>query len=161
MLKRIFLITSALLLTTACSKATYSNLPRSKTFIPPWYSNFPELPNSYGFKNLGTAVSPSILFLSDNNLTDGDIISVSLNGNMVYQNLRIVTPDVSPPHSISLALNRGKNQIDVFCVSGPGIGCTLQAEIAHTTAGSGLVTINKSPIPEGQHASFLVEYKPS
>ena len=143
-----------------CSKETYSNLPRSTTVVPPWYSNFPSPPNSFGFKNLGTAKSPSVLYLSDNVAFDGDILSIALNGQVVKENITITTPDVGPPHSISMALNKGKNTVDVLCVEDPGGGCTLQAEISNTTAGQGLTTINDQPIPEGEYASFIVEYKP-
>jgi len=143
-----------------CGKDTYSKWPKSRTIVPPWYSDIPELPNSYGFDNIGTAKNPSTLFLSDNNMYDGDILSIAVNGQVIKENLTIVTPDVGLPHSLSVALNEGENKIDVLCVEGPGIGCTLQAEISDTTAGQGLTTINDQPIPEGEYASFIVEYKP-
>ena len=162
MLRPLSVITICASLMLGCSKATYSNfnLPNSVTIVPPWYSNFPELPNSFGFKNLGTASSPSVLYLSDNVAYDGDILSIALNGQVVRENITIATPDVSPPHAISMALNKGPNRVDVLCVHDPGGGCTLQAEISNTTAGQGLTTINDQPIPEGESASFIVEFKP-
>ena len=160
MLRYLLGISAIAVFVTGCSKDIYSQLPRSTTIIPPWYSNIPQLANSFGFQNLGTAVSPSVLYLSDNNANDGDILSIALNGQVVNQNIRITTPDAGPPHAISMALKQGQNQVDILCVSDPGGGCTLQAEISNTTAGTGLTTINQDPIPEGEYASFIVEYKP-
>ena len=160
MLRYLLGISAIAVFVTGCSKDTYSQLPRSTTIIPPWYSNTPQMANSFGFQNLGTAVSPSILYLSDNNANDGDILSIALNGQVVTENIRISTPDAGPPHAISMALNQGQNQVDILCVSDPGGGCTLKAEISNTSAGTGLTTINQDPIPEGKYASFIVEYKP-
>jgi hypothetical protein len=149
------------LLSIACGRQAYNSLPRTVTVVPPWFSNFPAYPNSYGFKNLGTAYSPSTLFLSDNLADGGDVISVALNGQVVLQDLPIHTPDNSPPHPLSLSLMEGANRIDILCRQDPdGLGCTLQAEISNTTAGKGITTINDNYIPEGQFASFIVEYKP-
>ncbi|WP_255002203.1 hypothetical protein [Cyanobium sp. HWJ4-Hawea] len=146
----------------SCGRQAYNSLPRSVTVVPPWFSNFPSFPNSFGFKNLGTAYSPSTLFLSDNLADGGDVISVALNGQVVLDNLRIHTPDNEPPHPLILALKEGANRINVACRQDPdGLGCTLQAEVSNTTAGQGITTINENYIPEGQFASFVVEYKPS
>nr|WP_272158668.1 hypothetical protein [Synechococcus sp. AH-603-L18] len=161
MLRYLLGISAIAVFVTGCSKNHYSQLPRSTTIIPPWYSNIPQLANSFGFQNLGTAVSPSVLYLSDNNANDGDILSIALNGQVVNQNIRITTPDAGPPHAISMTLNQGQNQVDILCVTDPGGGCTLQAEISNTTAGAGLTTINQDPVPEGEYASFIVEYKPN
>lgn len=160
MLRYLLSISAITVLMTGCGKDTYSQLPRSTTIVPPWYSNIPQLSNSFGFQNLGTAFSPSVLYLSDNNANDGDILSIALNGQVVNQDIRIRTPDAGPPYSISMELNKGQNQVDILCVTDPGGGCTLQAEISNTTAGKGLTTINQDPIPEGEFASFIVEYKP-
>jgi len=146
--------------TTSCGKDVYNQLPRSTTIVPPWYSNIEQLPNSFGFQNLGTGVSPSVLYLSDNNANDGDILSIALNGQVINQDIRITTPDAGPPHSVTMPLIQGENRVDILCVSDPGGGCTLQAEISNTTAGTGLTTINRDPIPQGEYASFIVEYKP-
>ena len=146
---------------SGCGRSVYQqHLPPSTIEIPPWFSSQPQLPNSYGFKNLGTAQSPSVLYLSDNNANDGDILSIALNGKVILERIKISTPDVGPPHALSMALRQGSNNIDILCVYDPGGGCTLQAEISHTTAGQGLTTINDSPIPQGQYASFIIEYKP-
>lgn len=153
---------SLVVLVSACGRRAYNSLPRSVTVIPPWYSSYPSFDNSYGFKNLGTAYSPSILFLSDNLADGGDVIAVALNGTVVLNDTRIHTPDNAPPHPLSLTLLEGPNRIDIACQLDPdGEGCTLQAEISNTTAGQGLTTINEDYIPEGQFASFVVEYKPS
>jgi len=159
---RTLLLLGILFLGSGCSRQAYSSLPRTRTFVPPWFSSFPPLPNSYGFKNLGTAYSPTTLYLSDNLADGGDVISVALNGQVVLNNTRIHTPDNAPPYPLSLALREGKNQVDIACSLDPdGYGCTLQAEISSTTAGQGLTTINEDYIPQGQFASFIVEYKPA
>jgi hypothetical protein len=145
-----------------CGRQVYSSLPRTVTVVPPWFSTYPAFPNSFGFKNLGTAYSPSTLYLSDNLADGGDVIAVALNGQVVLDNLRIHTPDNSPPHPLALSLREGANRIDVACRQDPdGLGCTLQAEISNTTAGQGVTTINENYIPEGEYASFVVEYKPA
>ena len=145
-----------------CSRQAYNSLPRTVTVVPPWFSNYPSFPNSFGFKNLGTAYSPSTLFLSDNLADGGDVISVALNGQVVLDNQRLHTPDNEPPHPLVLALKEGANQIDIACRQDPdGLGCTLQAEVSNTTAGQGITTINENYIPEGKFASFVVEYKPA
>jgi hypothetical protein len=144
-----------------CNRRIYDSLPKSITVVPPWYSRFAPYSNSYGFKNLGTAYSPSALFLSDNVADGGDVIAVALNGQVVLDNFRIHTPDNEPPHLLTLTLNPGKNRVDILCRSDPdGAGCTLQAEISNTTAGNGLTTINSDSIPQGLFGSFIVEYKP-
>lgn len=132
------------------------------TVVPPWFSNYPSFPNSYGFRNLGTAYSPSTLFLSDNLADGGDVIAVALNGQVVLDNLAIHTVDNAPPYALTVPLKPGPNRIDIACRTDPdGMGCTLQAEISNTTAGQGVTTINENYIPEGQYASFVIEYKPA
>lgn len=149
-------------LASACGRRVYDSLPRSLTVIPPWFSTYPSFDNSYGFKNLGTAYSPSVLYLSDNLADGGDVIAIALNGQVVLNDTRIHTPDNAPPHPLSLILKEGPNRIDIACRLDPdGEGCTLQAEISNTTVGQGLTTINQDYIPEGQFASFVVEYKPA
>lgn len=161
MLRRILAATTCITIVSGCGRAVYEkHLPPSPIRVPPWFSSQPALPNSFGFKNLGTAQSPSVLYLTDNLANDGDILSVALNGRVVLENITITTPDAGPPYSISMALKQGTNQVDILCVHDPGGGCTLQAEISNTTAGQGLTTINDSPIPQGQYASFVIEYKP-
>ena len=149
-------------LVSACDRRAYDSLPRSVTVVPPWFSSYPSFDNSYGFKNLGTAYSPSVLYLSDNLEDGGDVIAVALNGQIVLNHKRIHTLDNAPAHPLSLILKEGPNRIDIACRLDPdGEGCTLQAEIISTTAGQGLTTINQDYIPEGQFASFIIEYKPS
>lgn len=149
------------LLVASCNRNAYQNLPKTVTVVPPWFSNYPSFPNSFGFKNLGTAYSPSTLYLSDNLADGGDVLSVALNGQVVLDNFRIHTPDNAPPHPLSVLLKEGPNRIDVACRSDPdGLGCTLQAEISNASAGEGVTTINDNYIPEGSYASFIVEYKP-
>ena len=144
-----------------CGQQAYNSLPRTVTVVPPWFSSYPSFPNSFGFKNLGTAYNPSTLFLSDNLADGGDVIAVALNGQVVIDNHRIHTPDNEPPHPLILNLKEGANQIDIACRKDPdGLGCTLQAEVSNTTAGQGVTTINDNYIPNGKFASFVVEYKP-
>lgn len=144
-----------------CSPQAYNSLPRSLTVVPPWFSTYPSFANSFGFKNLGTAYSPSTLYLSDNLADGGDVIAVALNGTVVLDNLAIHTPDNSPPHPLGLPLKEGPNRIDIACRQDPdSMGCTLKAEISNTTAGQGIATINNDYIPQGQYASFVVEYRP-
>ena len=143
-----------------CGRQAYNSLPRTVTVVPPWFSSYPSFANSFGFKNLGTAYSPSTLFLSDNLADGGDVIAVALNGQIVLDNHRLHTPDNASPHPLVLALKEGANQIDIACRQDPdGLGCTLQAEVSNTTAGQGITTINENYIPEGKFASFVVEYK--
>ena len=145
-----------------CGRQAYNSLPRTVTVLPPWFSNYPSFPNSFGFKNLGTAYNPSTLFLSDNLADGGDVIAVALNNQIVLDNHRLHTPDNEPPHPLVLALKEGPNKIDIACRQDPdGLGCTLKAEISNTTAGQGIATINENYIPEGKFASFVVEYKPA
>jgi hypothetical protein len=149
------------ILLSACDRRAYDSLPRSVTVVPPWFSSFPSFDNNYGFKNLGTAYSPSVLYLSDNLADGGDVISVAHNGQVILNDKRIHTPDNAPPHPLSLNLKEGANRIDIACRLDPdGEGCTLQAEISSTTAGQGLTTINQDSIPEGKFASFVIEFKP-
>ena len=154
-----------LLMVSACGRDFYHKhapfLPHSKGYMRPWYSTYPEYPNSYGFKNLGTAITPSTLFLSDNLSDDGDIVAVALNGKVVLDNHRLHTPANAPPYPLIIQLNQGRNKIDILCRKDPdGSGCTLKAEISNTTAGQGISTVNDSYIPEGEFASLSVEYKP-
>lgn len=160
MFRQLVGITALAILATGCNKSIYSSLPKTTEIVPPWFSSIPELPNSFGFRNLGTAVSPSVLYLSDNDANDGDVLRVALNGQVVTQDIQITTPDFGPPQPVSMSLNQGQNQVDILCVKDPGGGCTLKAEISHSASGNGLTTINQAPIPEGQYASFIVEYKP-
>ena len=149
-------------LNIACTRSTYQQmqLPNSRAIIPPWFSSFPAFPNSYGLKNLGTAYSPSTLFLSDNVADGGDIIAVAVNGQIILDNHRIHTLDNAPPYPLSIKLKPGPNQIDISCRQDPdGAGCTLKAEISNSSAGQGVSTINEQSIPEGVYASFIVEYK--
>jgi hypothetical protein len=161
---RILHISSSALVALAlvgCSRQAYNSLPRTLTVVPPWFSNYPSFANNFGFKNLGTAYSPSTLYLSDNLADGGDVIAVALNGQVVLDNLAIHTPDNSPPHPLGLPLREGANRIDIACRQDPdSMGCTLKAEISNTTAGQGIATINNDYIPQGQYASFVVEYKP-
>ena len=154
---------SALLVSiTSCGRQAYNSLPRTVTVVPPWFSDFPSYSNSFGFKNLGTAYTPSTLFLSDNLADGGDVIAVAVNGQVVLDNLRLNTPDNASPHPLLLTLKEGPNKIDIACRQDPdGLGCTLQAEISNTTAGQGITTINENYIPGGNFASFVVEYKPA
>lgn len=158
---RPFLLLGILALGVGCSRQVYNSLPRTVTVVPPWFSSFPAYPNSFGFKNLGTAYSPSTLYLSDNLADGGDVIAVALNGQVVLNDTRIHTPDNAPPHPVSLVLKEGPNRVDIACRLDPdGEGCTLQAEISTTTAGQGLMTVNDNYIPQGEFASFIIEYKP-
>jgi len=146
----------------ACSRQLYEGLPRNQVVRPPWYSSLPSFPNSFGFKNLGTGYTPSTLYLSDNVADGGDVISVALNGQIVLSNFRIRTPDNSPPQPVTLALKPGPNRVDIACILDPDdYGCTLQAEISTSTAGKGITTLNENSIPQGEFASFHIEFKPA
>lgn len=156
------LLCIALLAVTGCNRNVYNQLPSSRTVVPPWFSSFPPYPNNYGFKNLGTAYSPTTMYLSDNVADGGDVVAIAVNGQVVLDNYRIHTPDVEAPHPLSLVLKPGPNRVDVGCRLDPdGMGCTLLAEISNTTVGQGISTLNDQNIPEGQIASFIVEYRPA
>lgn len=160
-ISKIFCVSALTVILGGCARQVYNALPRTVTVIPPWFSNFPAFPNSFGFKNLGTAYSPSTLYLSDNLADGGDVIAVALNGQVVLDGFRIHTPDNEPPHPLMLSLKEGSNQIDIACRQDPdGQGCTLKAELSNSTAGQGIATINDNYIPESEFASFVVEYKP-
>lgn len=122
-----------------------TQLPASSSSVVALNSNS-RLSNSYGFNNL-VATAPTVAIqLRDNVDEDGDYVSLIVNGEvyasneMIYNHGQVIMVDLLP----------GENKIEIEGLRDGGGGITLEVNVA------GVGNVNKTPIPEGSTASFII-----
>ncbi|MEO1465874.1 MAG: hypothetical protein AAFR89_06525, partial [Cyanobacteria bacterium J06633_1] len=93
------------------------------------------------------ATAPTVAIqLRDNVDEDGDYVSLIVNGEvyasneMIYNHGQVIMVDLLP----------GENKIEIEGLRDGGGGITLEVNVA------GVGNVNKTPIPEGSTASFII-----
>ena len=106
----------------------------------------PGLTNSYGFNNLVSTGSTVAIQLRDNVDEDGDYISLIVNDKVYVRNQMIFNHG----KTIMVDLLPGENKVEIQGLRDGGGGITLEVNVA------GVGNVNKTPIPEGSTASFII-----
>ena len=109
-------------------------------------SNYGQLSNSYGFRNLTVNASTVAIQLRDNVDEDGDYVSLIVNGKPYASNQLILNHG----QVIMVDLQPGQNRVDLIGIKDGSGGITLEVNVA------GIGNINNRPIPEGSTASFII-----
>ncbi len=102
--------------------------------------------NSYGFRNLVANAPTVAIQLRDNVDEDGDFVSLIVNGKVYTSNQMIRNHG----KVIMVDLQPGENKVEIDGVKDGNGGITLEVNVA------GVGNINRTPIPEGATASFII-----
>ncbi|MEO1669572.1 MAG: hypothetical protein AAFR77_02120, partial [Cyanobacteria bacterium J06631_2] len=122
-----------------------TQLPTSSSPVVALNAN-PRLTNSYGFNNLAATASTVAIQLRDNVDEDGDYISLIVNDKVYVSNQMIYNHG----QTIMVDLLPGENKVEIQGLRDGGGGITLEVNVA------GVGNVNKTPIPQGSTASFII-----